>query len=392
MDYKKIISDYVDNHQAEMLEAVKTVVNMEGHFTEKANVEKVRDWFQQQFEQEGFNCKVHEVAPNRAGILVGILGADRPGKPVLFSGHLDTVFHAGAYGRSNPFKQDGDTLYGPGVHDMKPGIVIALYAVKALNAAGWKDRPVKIMLVCEEESDHIGNHADEFITEQSRDVLCAFNMEGGEMTNQLCIGRKCQLTYYMTVHGVGGHAGNDFLIGKNAINETALKLAKIIKLTDVDKGTTVTPATIKGGIHVCSIPDECETAIDIRIDSEAEHDRIVKQMAQIMAHTFIPGTQTTYHLDMAQFKPYTETPAISAFHAFICHTAEQLGLPPFGKIHSGGAADSGNIAYAGVPVLCGCGIMGGFSHSLKEYASLASLYDRTKVYALAVTQLENFIY
>ena len=177
------------------------------------------------------------------------------------------------------------------------------------------------------------------------------------MTNQLCIGRKCQLTYYMTVHGVGGHAGNDFLIGKNAINETALKLAKIIKLTDVDKGTTVTPATIKGGIHVCSIPDECETAIDIRIDSEAEHDRIVKQMAQIMAHTFIPGTQTTYHLDMAQFKPYTETPAISAFHAFICHTAEQLGLPPFGKIHSGGAADSGNIAYAGVPVLCGCGIM-----------------------------------
>jgi glutamate carboxypeptidase len=389
LDYAVMIDTYVKEHRAEMLASYETIVNMEDHFLEKGNVEAVRDWVRQQFEQEGFRCWTQEVCDDRAGILVGMLGEDRPGKPVLFSGHLDTVFHAGTFAGLKPFRVEGNTVYGPGVQDMKGGVIIALYAVKALRAIGWQERPLKILFVGEEESDHIGNHADDFITDQSRDILCAFNMEGGNMHNDLCTGRKSLMTCHVQVTGVGGHAGIDFLTGKNAIDEMVYKLYEIIGLTDLEKGTTVTPSTIKGGLNVCGIPETCEATIDFRIDSRAERSRILSELDRILSHCSIVGTHTTYHLDEARFQPYTETAAISGLHSQLCDAALSLGLPPFGKEHSGGAADSGNIARAGVPVLCCCGVMGAFSHSLKEYAVLSSLYDRTKVLALAIAQLNT---
>ncbi len=387
MGRREQIDQYIEANRQQMLEDLARIVNMEGHYTEKENVLKVQAWVREKFEAEGFQCDVHEVASDRAGILTGILGEGRPGKPILLSGHMDTVFHPGAFGGEEPFRQDGDTVYGPGVQDMKAGIVMSLYIVRALNHIGWKEHPIKIMFVGEEESDHIGNYADEYITENSRDVLCAFNMEGGNTDNELCVGRKSQLTFYMTVHGIGGHAGGEFLIGKNAINETVHKLEKMISLTDLEKGTTVTPTIIKGGIHVCGIPETCESVIDVRIDSETEEKRIRQEMQKIMEHSFIEGTHTEYHVDRARFKPYVENEKIGALHKIVCDAAEDMGYPAFGKVHAGGAADSGNIAYADVPVLCACGIVGGFAHSIREFAMLPSLYDRTKILTYAITRL-----
>ncbi len=388
-EWRDSIIQYVEEHRQQMLEDVKTVVNMEGHYTEKTNVEHVREWFQKQFEAEGFQCYTREVAPDRAGLLVGILGKDRPGKPVLFSGHMDTVFHKGAFRSEDPFRKDGDVLTGPGVHDMKSGIVMILYIVRALNSIGWKERPIKIVLVGEEESDHIGNHADEMIIEECRGVSCAFNMESGREDNALCVGRKTQLTFYISVSGVGGHAGTDFLKGRNAINEMVYKLEQIIRLTDILKGTTVSPTMINGGIHGSAIPDRCEGVVDVRVDSKEEDDRICRRMKEILNFTHIEGTSTEYHMDRPKFHPYRENEQITKFHEFVSECSTDLGYEAFGKIHGSGAADSGNIAYAGVPVLCACGIEGGNDHSLNEFALLHSLYKRVVIFANVVADIEE---
>ncbi|MCD8084041.1 MAG: M20 family peptidase, partial [Clostridiales bacterium] len=84
------IAAFIDSHREEMLEKLFELVNLEGHFEEKENVEVARAWLQKELEAEGFECRVREVAENRAGILIGVLGKDRPGKPVMFSGHVDT--------------------------------------------------------------------------------------------------------------------------------------------------------------------------------------------------------------------------------------------------------------------------------------------------------------
>lgn len=268
--YYNEINRFIDAHKDEMVEKWKTLVNMEGHYDEKENVERAAGWLKNEFEQEGFQCRIHEVMKERAGILVGVLGSDRPGKPVIFSGHIDTVHHSGSFGKENPFEIRDGKAYGPGVLDMKGGIIISLYVVKALNHLGYNEHPIKILYAGEEESDHIGNDADIFYTEESKGALCAFNMETGHIENRLCVGRKTQYTVRAKVHGLGGHAGNEFTKGKNAVHEAIFKAAELTKLTDLDRGTTVTVSVINSGTNTntTSIPDLSEFAVDIRVFSD----------------------------------------------------------------------------------------------------------------------------
>ena len=99
---KDAIKNFVNLHKEEMLDFLMNLINFEGHYNEKAQVERVRNFYQAALEKEGFDCKIIEVAPDRAGILIGVLGADRPGKPIILEGHLDTVHYTGSFGGPNP--------------------------------------------------------------------------------------------------------------------------------------------------------------------------------------------------------------------------------------------------------------------------------------------------
>lgn len=272
---------------------------------------------------------------------------------------------------------------------MKGGLIIALYAVKALNAVGWQGRPVKFLVVSEEESDHVGNDADVCITEESKGACCAFNMECGELQNRLCTARKSQYTYYLTVDGVGGHAGNDFLRGRNAIHEATHKIEEIIQLTNLEKGTTVTTAVIKGGGHTSGIADHCEVVFDVRVNCEEEAQRILASMKAIAGRTFIEGTTTKLDYYRAKLAPLQETEEVLRLFELVNRAAVESGFEPFGKIHRGGATDAGNIAAAGIPVIDACGIRGDFAHNRREYGVQESLYDRAKIFAAAAAKIEE---
>ena len=383
------ICEYIDAHRDEMVEKLTTFVNLEGHFTEKENVLKARTWFQKELEAEGFKCRFREVADDRCGIMIADLGEDRPGKPIMFSGHCDTVHYTGSFGGPNPTRVEDGKIYGPGVLDMKGGLIIALYATKALNAAGYKDHPIKFIVVGEEESDHVGNNGDKILTEESKGSLCCFNMETGKLQNAICTQKKSQFTYYLTVDGVGGHAGNDFLKGRNAINEAVFKIEEIIKLTDLSQGTTVTTAVIKGGGHTSGIADHCEVVFDIRVTNEAEAQRTLNAMYEIAGKTFIEGTTTKLDYYRAKLLPLQETEETVKFFNLINDVAVSNGFDPFEKLHLGGASDAGNIEAAGIPVVDNCGIRGEYAHNLKEYGVVESLYDRAKIFAGTVLRIDE---
>lgn len=383
------IFTFIDEHKEDMVQDLRTFADLEGHFEEKDNVLKARTWLQQQLEKEGFACRFREVADDRCGIMIAELGMDRPGKPIIFSGHCDTVHYTGSFGGENPTVIKDGKIFGPGVLDMKGGLIIALYVAKALNFIQYKEHPIKLIVVGEEESDHVGNDGNKILTAESKGALCCFNMETGQMNNSLCTQKKSQFTYYLSVDGVGGHAGNDFLKGRNAINEAVYKIQKIIELTDLSVGTTVTTAVIKGGGHTSGIADHCEVVFDVRVTNENEAKRIMDSMYEITDETFIEGTKSKLTYYRAKLLPLQETKEAIRLLDFVNTVAKDNGFDEFGKVHLGGASDAGNMAAAGIPVLDNCGIIGQYAHNKKEYGIINFLYSRAKIFAGTVLKIKE---
>lgn len=383
------IFTFIDEHKEDMVQDLRTFADLEGHFEEKDNVLKARTWLQQQLEKEGFACRFREVADDRCGIMIAELGMDRPGKPIIFSGHCDTVHYTGSFGGENPTVIKDGKIFGPGVLDMKGGLIIALYVAKALNFIQYKEHPIKLIVVGEEESDHVGNDGNKILTAESKGALCCFNMETGQMNNSLCTQKKSQFTYYLSVDGVGGHAGNDFLKGRNAINEAVYKIQIIIELTDLSVGTTVTTAVIKGGGHTSGIADHCEVVFDVRVTNENEAKRIMDSMYEITDETFIEGTKSKLTYYRAKLLPLQETKEAIRLLDFVNTVAKDNGFDEFGKVHLGGASDAGNMAAAGIPVLDNCGIIGQYAHNKKEYGIINFLYSRAKIFAGTVLKIKE---
>ena len=386
-NYYGPVCKYIDEHRDEMIEKWRNFVNLEGRFDEKENVEKAQEWIRLELDQAGFRTWTVESRPDRCSVLLGILGEDRPGAPILFGGHIDTVHPKGSFGRENPFYIEEGKAYGPGVLDMKGGIILALYVVKALESVGYHDHPIKFMLAGEEEGDHVGTDVDLLFTEESKGALFALNMETGHISNSLCVGRKTQYTYFATVYGKGGHAGNEFTKGHNALSEAVLKIADMLKVTDLEKGTTVTPSVLHCGKNTSSIPDLCEFAVDVRIMNTFEGERVKKEFDKIMNHAYIPGTTTEYILELAKLHEFEPSEKILGLLDFMNQIASENNFKPFGKIILGGASDTGSIARAGIPVLCSCGVIGEFNHNIKEYAMVESMFERAKIYTLTILSM-----
>lgn len=175
--YMNHIHQYIDEHKEEMLLFWKTLVDMQAGSREKEKVNRVMDFLKESFEAEGLDCRLIDSQGN-ASVLVAVDGADRSGKPIILSGHVDTVFPDGSY-PENPFRMVNGIASGPGVADMKGGIAIILYTIKALHNLEYRERPVKVILVGDEEIGHAGSISSRILMEEARGSLCAFNMETG---------------------------------------------------------------------------------------------------------------------------------------------------------------------------------------------------------------------
>ena len=254
---KEAVFRYIDEHRQEILEDWKALVNHEGSLRQPDAMHAEAEYLCGRFREAGVDCAVYSVSPEIPPVVAGEIGTGRPGKPVIFAGHFDTVFNPGTFGE-NPFRIEGDKAYGPGVLDMKGGIIIALWTIKALEAAGYDERPIRVCFCSDEEG---GDFHDPAIAQFRRwgEGCCAgFNMETAPVDNSLCVGRKYLMAGKAVIHGVSAHSGNNYLAGRNAILEAAYKVIGIQALNDLEKGTHMNPAIVRGGTVMNAIPDSCE--------------------------------------------------------------------------------------------------------------------------------------
>lgn len=385
-EYSDAIRQFIIAHQAEMLEKLRTLVNLEGHFYERARVEAARDWYQRELEAEGFLCSVLSLTPDeRAGILVAESGSGKDQKPVLFTGHIDTMHYAGSFGNSAPFYVEDGIAYGPGVYDSKGGLIIALYVIKALNALGLNSRPIKMIITGDEEYDHIDNDAVAIQQEQARGALCDFHMSCG-VSDYLITARKSQDTYFIETNADGGHAGNEFWEKTNALHEILPKLSKIVELTDREKDTTVSVTALHSGAHWSSIPSRAEAWLDVRYLDDSEAQRVNHRIHEIASQAIYPGTRTVIKLQQAKQKALQETDNVRTLFDFLNLAAVRCGYLPYRKILWGGVNDSGTIQKAGIPTIDGCGINGKNGHHITEQAIVQSMYDKAIVLAAAIAE------
>ncbi|MGI6129547.1 MAG: M20 family metallopeptidase [bacterium] len=382
------IYQYVDERKDEMIGLWRELVNYESYAREKEKVDLLAERLKVEFEKEGLDCRLVDVGPQSGKTLVGILGAERSGKPVIFSGHMDTVFPTGTFGEK-PFRIEDGKAFGPGVLDMKGGIIISLYVIKALNSINFNERPIKIVFSGDEEIGHVNSTGAEVILEEAKDGICAFNMETGLIDNALCIGRKGRMEPHITVNGIEAHAGNDFASGRNAIEEMAHKILEIQKLTDLESGTTVSVSKIKGGTVSNAIPAQCQVEVDVRFENMAEMERAKQRIGEICEITHVDGTSTEWEV-ASSMAAYETTDDVIKFYNFCNEVAKKYGFGEMGSRRLGGSSDAAFITIAKTPVLCSCGVRGEWNHTAKEYALVDSLFERTKLLSTIVLNLDQF--
>ena len=388
MDYdlKKAFEE-IDARRGEVIDLYKEFVNRESWSGDLPAVKRFSDFLKQEMEKEGFECKYVEVGRN-ADTLVGILGKDRPGKPILFCGHMDTVFPTGMF-KENPFYIEDGKAYGPGVLDMKGGILIALNVVKTLNRMGYKERPIKFCFSGDEEINHTFSQGAEVMEEEAKGSLCAFNMETGLIDNYLCTGRKGCLRYNISIDGVETHSGNDFQGGRSAIVEMAYKIVDLHNITDIDAGTTVNIGTIKGGTVPNAVPAHCEVVVDMRYTSLVEKEKLLQKFKNVCETTYIEGTKTTYSY-LNKLDVFERTSEGLRFFNFVKDVAEKNDLGKINERTLGGGSDAASTTMAGVPTICSCGVRGQWNHTEREYAVVDSIFERTKLYTATVVNIDSF--
>jgi len=388
---KKEIENYIEAHRDEMLQLWRDIVNLEANSECLEGLRLVAERLKDEFEAAGVKCRLLPVGEGAQAYLTGVWGEENIGAPVLLSGHYDTILPPGKYG-ANPFRVEGARVRGPGVLDMKGGIVIALYVIKALSAIGYKERPIKICFASDEEICHEHNpQAGKIFMDAAKGCLCAFNMETGRVNNDLCVGRSARVEFHVEVTGVSSHAGNDFASGRSAIKEMCHKVLALEELTNLAEGSTVNCGVICGGTVANAVPGSCRLDVDMRFLKQSELEKTVEAAKEICGQTFVEGTRTkfTYRVAMPAFETIA---GVMELYELARSVSEIYGYGTPGKIVLGGVSDASYLTLAGVPTLCSFGVRGEDNHTDKEYAVTESLYERAKWITALFLHLDKFKY
>ena len=298
---------------------------------------------------------------------------------LLLVGHMDTVFAEDTH--FNWYREDEQYSYGPGVIDMKGGLVAGITAMKALDRLGALERiPITFIFNADEEIGSISSR-DLIRSHASRNRL-AFVLECGGPNGEVVTGRKGNLSAAIDIHGQAGHAA---FAGKNkasAILALAHMIVAIEGLNAPQKGVTANVGVICGGTTPNTVAAHASARIDMRFVHPQDSDGLTQQLRAIASSSSVPGVEAELTLRSSR-PPMPATPQNKALFAAVQHTAENLGMTLTDEFRQG-VSDANTIAQAGTAVLDGMGPIGAKDHSDEEYMVKKSLAERAILLACVI--------
>jgi glutamate carboxypeptidase len=360
----------------EVLTGIVEWVSIESPSHDAKSVNKVVDHVEGQFRDLGLKL---ERIPGRDGF-GDILECRTPpemsqgdGKGILVLAHLDTVHPIGMIEKDLKIRREGDSVFGPGIYDMKAGGYIAYYALRHLMRQGKKTRlPVTFLFIPEEEVGSPTSRAR--IEDAARGHKYALVMEPGRDGDRVVTSRKGVGRFTLTVKGTASHAGVRHQDGRSAIHEMAKQIMRIEAKTDYARGITCNVGLIQGGTGVNVVPSECKIEVDLRVPSQ--------QLAEEMTHWFLNlepiGHDVTLTVEGEMNRPpYQKDAGISALFEKAQAIYREIGKELLDVPLTGGGSDGNFTAALGIPTLDGLGADGKGAHAAFEQIYYSSLVPRT---------------
>lgn len=377
------IIEWLNQQQDNMLALLKDLVDIDSNSFDKAGVDRVGARLVSFLDEHEIP---HETIPLEVygdAIRAVVSGGDG-NQPILLCGHRDTVFQTGEV-EKRPFSTADGKAFGPGVADMKPGLVINAFILAAFHKFGGHPNPLVGLFTGDEE---IGSPASkDVITAEAEKARLAFNSEPSRPNGNIVTQRKGGIFCRCDITGVAAHSGGFFEDGRSAIEELARKVQALHALTDLERGITINVGLVGGGQSVNTVAADANCAIDIRYRDHPDREHILSRVSAICETTTVDGTSSSLRIK-GEFYPLNPSDRSAELFDIYRGIAAQDGVEVAGD-HSGGCADSGFIAAAGTPVICGVGPVGGNYHRPDEWMEIDSLAERARFIARTILQLAN---
>jgi glutamate carboxypeptidase len=354
---------------------LQTLVETESPSHDKVAVDRVGVIVAEEARKLGADVEI--ISNNEAGvhILARFIPELRPAtsdlKPILLLCHMDTVFPLGTLSKT-PYRESDGNIFGPGVLDMKAGIVIALTAIEDAYKNGTTG-PVTLLCTSDEE---IGSHTSRKHIEQlAKESAVVLVLEGALLNGSLKTWRKGVGEFWVKIKGRAAHAGGAHQDGRNAIEEMAHQVIAIQKLTDFSRETTLNVGTIHGGTVSNVVPEEANIHVDVRVMQPDEWDRIEAEMDRLKPVLDGTSIEVTGALNRPPM-PFDDTMKTTFEKAKNIASTIGIELKAGG---TGGGSDANFVAPLGIPVLDGLGAIGEGYHSDREFIFAGSLEQRVKL-------------
>ena len=370
------ITTYLTAHQEEMTSLLQQIVNIESGPEQPAGVDKIIEIFKEEFENLGLTTRVIE-CENAGNIIVADYIPEKVENqaPIVLSGHMDTVFQEGVLKEHAFRKKDEKLAQGAGIADMKGGLVIAIYALKALIHFDYQKHPIKMLFIGDEETLHRYSNTREVMLEELTDAAMMLNFEPAMEPEHLTVSRKGGGMVALEVDGVGAHSGSGASEGRSAIAEIAYKITELEEKTEIERGKLINCGLVEGGVSANTIPSKAKANFSIRFPNQAIKEEILNDFEKAVSQATIPDTTAHYEveglLDAMEF-----TPEVDQLADHFIKTGSVCGYGDLIKNESEGASDASLGVVAGVPTLCSMGVIGQGAHTTEEQADLTSLLSK----------------
>ena len=350
------------------------LVNIDSGTYTPEGVALVADTLQEWFEAAGALVeqvpgKPHEGRAHGPHIIARWPGAGR-GR-ILLIGHMDTVFPAGEVAL-RPFRSEDGRAYGPGVMDMKSGLLVGLYAARLLrDEAPWAE----LVMLCNSDEEVGSPTSHDLVAHLASQADATLVLEPNSRIEKVTVARKGVATFRMDVTGLSAHAGVEPDKGRNAIVELARRALAVHALNGTIPGVTLNLGVIAGGERPNIVADHAHLLIDARAPDPESVAALEEALRQIIeAEPTIEGTLTRLSGGF-QHQPFTQSAASARLFALADEVAHELGFALVGGA-TGGGSDGNTAAAVGAATLDGLGPVGGHAHNPGEFIEIASIAPR----------------
>ncbi|HYL40611.1 MAG TPA: M20 family metallopeptidase [Candidatus Binatus sp.] len=349
-------------------------------------VNRVADWVATFFAGIGATVERRPDPEGRYGdtIVATLQGPAPAGPSVLLIGHMDTVFDEGTVA-ARPFRVDGGIARGPGVSDMKGGLLAGLYAVRAVVESVARDGesagapaafPFRRLVFVANPDEEIGSPSSSpHIRELARTTDACLVLEAARANGDFVSSRKGIVDLRITVHGRAAHAGVEPEKGRNAIVAAANLVQAIQALNGRWPGVTTNVGVLRSGTRPNVVPDLAELEVDVRGVTAGSLEAALAAVRELAAAPGVPDVTTEVET-MASWMPMEKLERSRRLVELVIGLAAHLGVST-SDAATGGASDANTTSGMGVPSIDGLGPVGGLDHSPEEYLEVESIVPRT---------------